>query len=242
MTVVTGDGKNRIAADKLRPADLAGRRQFQPMSEDWVAMNPEVFSYNADNILNISTIDPTEYFQVGDRLRMKQTGDSTYRYFYITRSDTTLIKVFAGLDYIYANLDILEIAISRHPNPIGFPPEFEFALNPTFTGGGSPIIASSVNHTFRMLGELVFLDVAVEVTYTLSSPPTAFDLDYPFQIDADYFQPRYFTGANNAHATLTYGLVRIITLDQTKLSIDPNTWGGTGTEFFFTATYPAKQS
>lgn len=140
---IQGDAKERIVADKFTPADNIGRRQYYPLSNDWIEMNPEFFTYLSASTLTVVLPDDTllqDRFQIGDKVRIKQVGDSNYRYFYVINrnSTTNILTLDAGDDYTISNLALLEFAIGRGSNPTGHPQVFVY--EPDFTNeDGTPI-------------------------------------------------------------------------------------------------------
>ncbi len=80
--------------------------------------------------------DPTNYYSVGDRVRLKQGAG--YLYFYILAVTTTALFITGGSDYVLVNAPITSYEISKSSSPVGFPTGFNyapiisgFAVNPT---------------------------------------------------------------------------------------------------------------
>lgn len=159
------DGINDL--DK-RLQDIENTRQ--QYVGDWFEFNVIDFTYNADNIITVSNLDPLDRFQIGDKLWLVQGG--TDKYFYIIDVDADNIYLDAGDDYTYTNTAITFVASSRLASPFGFPPDFNFTTSidevTWFSTVGS---ASIVNQDlrYRMDGARVsfYGDLRVSATQTV---------------------------------------------------------------------------
>lgn len=126
----TIDGKTRIV-EKLAASDTIGREQFQPLSTDWIDMNTSLFTYGSPISITLGTFDSNVYFQVGDKLRIKQADSENYKYFYVMGTPAGELKITSGDSYNFTNSAIIELALSRVGNPYQFPDEFVWNLFPT---------------------------------------------------------------------------------------------------------------
>lgn len=95
----------------------------QPYVGDWYDFNPADFTYSSATVVNVdsSALDLLNLLDSGYKIRMKQTGDPNYRYFYVLYKTATTIILVGGDNYVVANLAITEIAFSTLPDPSGWP-------------------------------------------------------------------------------------------------------------------------
>lgn len=71
-------------------------------------------------VLNVPS-DATTIYQPGQRLRLKQLSESTYRYFLVTAVTATKLTVWGGTDYTIDNSTISDNFYSSDRFPLGFP-------------------------------------------------------------------------------------------------------------------------
>lgn len=116
---VRKDEKMRIQGNKSFITDEDVRLQNQPLSTDWVQMDASLFAYSQANKISVSGIETIQKFQVGDKLKVKQSD--TYKYFYITDIEDGILYVMGEDDYTFTNNTVQEIYISRLQLPSGFP-------------------------------------------------------------------------------------------------------------------------
>lgn len=91
------------------------------VTDDWdnSYLNPSKFTYSTANLINVSGIDATTVFTVGDRLRIKQGG--SYLYYLVTGVTSSTLEISAGTGTALANSTITEIGRSKFTYPVGFP-------------------------------------------------------------------------------------------------------------------------
>lgn len=130
----------------------------------WMDGNPNETSlplYASATTTTITGYDATLYYAVGDKVRLKQGGN--YKYFYITAVAAALLTLFAGTDYTLTNAAITDFAVSKSPNPIGFPNNFNWA--PTLGVTSGTISGSAVSGAkFCMNGTECFHDIFFQLT------------------------------------------------------------------------------
>lgn len=185
------DEKYRIMGNKSAPVDDSGGLAMLPTNSDWVEFPAAstAFTYTSASRITITGILPSDRFQVGDKLRIKQT---TYKYFYVIGvTDSTLstgyIDVNAGSDYTVANATIQELGISRLVNPSGFPPVFNYTATPTDCTFQSQAL------TYSMQGSLVKIsgnfsaltedatNASIRMTFPFTLRSTSEDVGYVVQ-------------------------------------------------------------
>jgi len=101
-------------------------RAYDALDYGWVEVS-DTWAYASATTITVPT-NATEFYQKGDRVRLKQGG--AYKYYYIVTVAATLLTVTGGSDYTVANAAITDIAISRSFRPFGFPQRFDYV--PTF--------------------------------------------------------------------------------------------------------------
>lgn len=87
------------------------------------------WAYASTTTITVPT-DATTFYDVGDKVRLKQGGG--YKYFYVSAVGATTLTVYGGSDYTVANAAITDVEVSKDENPLGFPGAFNWA--PTYTG------------------------------------------------------------------------------------------------------------
>lgn len=76
------------------------------------------WAYASPNSITVPS-DATTYYQVGNRIRLKQGG--AYLYFYIINVAPTLLTITSGAGTVLANAPITDYEVSGYDNPTGFP-------------------------------------------------------------------------------------------------------------------------
>lgn len=156
MSAIVFDKKARPIADQLQPSDREGRTQYLPMSQDWIEMVKPATGSTSGTIGTVTFTDTEyvadEFFNIGDKLRLKQGGD--YKYFYVVGSNANTILVTAGDDYTLAAADITNMALSRVANPSGHPQIFQFSPDDRTVGLGVSVFGGG-NGWFYMVGTIV---------------------------------------------------------------------------------------
>jgi hypothetical protein len=124
----------------------------------WYPLLSTLYTYNADNVINVAGIE-IDKFSLGQMLWIIQGGSA--KYFYVTKVDKVngLIKVNAGNEYTYTNIDIDKIYIATSSNPVGFPPAFSVTIAATDTSNES---ISSQDCNLYMINGLVILNFQTE--------------------------------------------------------------------------------
>lgn len=92
----------------------------RPISSDWNAITAILTYASADGptfIANTS-FDLTSVISVGMKLRLTQT---TVKYFIVTAITSTTITLYGGIDYVLANVGIVDVRYSSMKSPFGFP-------------------------------------------------------------------------------------------------------------------------
>ena len=129
-----------LAADNNQGMDnedyLKGETDTLPdLRLGWVAAG-ETWTYTSATTFTISG-DLTAKYQVGDKIRLKQSG--SYKYFHIVGvsygAPNTTITVTGGSDYSVANASITDNYYSRAEHPFGFPDWFNYSPTVTWTNG-----------------------------------------------------------------------------------------------------------
>lgn len=111
------DTKERTLGGKKYNAVGDGPIQNVQTNEDYVDFESDFFAYASADTITVSTINATEYFQAGDKLRIEQT---TNRFFTVTRVTSTTIVINTTPDYTLQNAAITKFGMSRLETPLGF--------------------------------------------------------------------------------------------------------------------------
>lgn len=178
--IIISDAKVYQPAEKSVNTDRIGRTQFQPLSRDWVEFDPENFGYSSPVLIEVNNLKPSEFFQKGDRARIKQT---TYRWFYIVEvNDLTdssgTVKFAAGKDYVVDDAPITELATSRIQLPEGFPFFFNFDLVISATDSVSVDGTADIDPKFYINGKVCTI-IASLGQFDIDGTPFAILLDLP---------------------------------------------------------------
>lgn len=107
--------------------------------------------------------DATTYYQVGDKVRLKQGAG--YKYYYIVAVAATLLTVTGGSDYTVANAAITDYDISRGNSPLGFPTTFNWA--PTLVGFSAD--PTNTSYRFSITGNVCNVNVIQSTPGTSNS-------------------------------------------------------------------------
>lgn len=134
-------------------------RARQPYFGDWYDFS-EPIEYVTTRTLQFanSELDPRTRLQPGDKIRWKHSGDSEYRYGYISSVSATQWKVQGGSDYTLAATDPIEFSRGLVPNPIGHPVVLNFDPNYDNPGAGgiSFLDPDFITTQFFMIGNVCF--------------------------------------------------------------------------------------
>ena len=166
---------------ELQDAFKNSQRTTQPQFTDWVAIGIDDYSINAaDSNFPIPylTTEYTNQLEVGLKVRLKQTGDSDYRYFYVIEKDGLSSSIFVGDDYtLDTGLAITELSISNASAPTGFPASFSYAV--TVYNGSTPITTDAAAIRFFMIGRNFRVRFAI-IDTSFPAGLTTFDVGYDF--------------------------------------------------------------
>lgn len=151
---------------------------------DWYEYYEPMEYVDSENMAVINTeVDLTKVFAVGNPLRYKQGG--AYKYGWVSKVETSQIRVSAGDDYSVLNADITDVAKGLGANATGFP--FVFAHDPNFRNVINHI-SQKQNEVYRfwMNGPICYIDYHFE-SADLSSFDSSIigDLPVPYQPSAD---------------------------------------------------------
>lgn len=131
---------------------------------DWMPLTESLYSYTSSSRIAVSDLDASTTFQVGDKMRFKQTGATSYQYCYITGKAAAYVNVRGGTSFSLTNLAFTEIAISRASSPVGFP--IPMYYTPTITAE-SPLTIVTTNLAdycrtgFTMIGKNIILTISI---------------------------------------------------------------------------------
>lgn len=170
--------------------------------------------YNSATSLTVPS-DATTYYEVGDKIRLKQGGG--YKYFYIVGVAATTLTITGGSDYTLTNAAITDYEISKNESPIGFPAAFNYA--PTFTGFS--VNPSGPVCRFFIRGRSCFVSVWLLTAGT--SNATGFTISTPITVgaSASFTGTCFWTGQDNGvdlaipGRVFTQGGATTFTLDKT---------------------------
>lgn len=111
-------------------------RTTQQQLIDWYAMNPSLFTYQANNVITVdSNLEVETLFAIGDHLRITQT---TVKYFYITWVDTATNRIYllGGDAATFTNGAFTAVALNKQASASGFPAMTYTVPNTYVTTGG----------------------------------------------------------------------------------------------------------
>jgi hypothetical protein len=134
----------------------------QPVSSDWFDLAPSEYNPTvAAGSLKVNYLSSDQrILRPGDKVRLKQTGDSNYRYFYVTESiPGAAYPLYAGDDYTLDTAkDVIELSYSRNQAPSGHPLIFSYSPDVRKGTDGSVITSWDLNVIeFYMIGNIVFM-------------------------------------------------------------------------------------
>jgi hypothetical protein len=176
----------------------------QPQYIDWYGINPALVERINDYKVNITGISQSQ-FAVGDKVRIKQAGDSDYRYFYIYRTanlteldplsepDDPVVMDLAlaygrpflsGSDSLVSSgVAIEEFSISKSLSPSGMGGSLFF--DTVFKSPGGTTRSTTENVTqYSMSGNLLTINLNVNFSSTITDSYLKFDI--PLGIDLTY--------------------------------------------------------
>lgn len=133
-------------------------RARQPYFGDWLDFT-EPIEYVTTRTLKFSNteIDPRTRLQPGDKVRWKHSGDSNYRYGYVSSVSATQWKIQGGSEYAVAATDPIEFSRGLVPQPIGHPVVLDFDPQYTNPGPGGVTFNNDFKTVqFFMIGNVCF--------------------------------------------------------------------------------------
>lgn len=154
-------------------------RHIAEINGGWMPVNPmekQAWVYaSATTITLPSEATATDYYPVGTRIRLKQSG-GTYKYFNVVGVAAQLLTITGGTDYTLANEAITDVEISTAEYPLGFPAYFNYSA--TLTGfSANP---TNTHYKFRINGRFCTAHVVQGTngtsnanTFTVSVPVSA---------------------------------------------------------------------
>lgn len=180
MATVITDKTQYIPDNKLEANDDEGRRQSQPLSEDWVeTLEPAVGNVSQEIVFSDSTYDTTRFFNLGDFIYLKQSG--VEKYFLVADRNNNILTVRAGDDYSLIDEAITNLAFSRGNVPSDFPEIFGYIPDIIPDSGSATVINGSLQ--FKMQGRLVNVIGQISVSVT-SGTPSNFLIELPIPYNA----------------------------------------------------------
>lgn len=192
---------NRIANLEKRLNEYTS--SSQPPTSDW-SICPVRFEYTSSTRMTALSGDPSQFIQIGDKIRYKQGGG--FKYGYVYKATSTYIDIASGSDYSIANAPITDVGISAVSTPDGFPGVFNYDANYRVSGGGS--LTGTEESIFSVQGNIV--RVELNATFmTFASAGQAW-LDLPIPAEVGDVQPVFIgqafqgVGAGNVFLTNTF--------------------------------------
>lgn len=175
--------ENTLIADKITELQRrldALENTNQPYVGDWQSFNPANFSYSSATRIAVANITPSDFFKIGDRVKIIQTTD---KYFYIYDVGATYIDVFGGSAYSVANADIDAFYMSKVGSPEGMDGYLEYT--PSISADVGTPSFSDVTAYVRLDGSLVTIILNVGINVDASAQ--ALYIGLPFAINASNF-------------------------------------------------------
>lgn len=115
------------------------------IDDSWISIS-DTWLYGTATTISVGLAGVGK-FQFGDKIRLKQTGNVAYKYFYCVGVSGQIITITGGTSYTLVNAPITDIAISRQDNPYGFPHYFTYT--PTYGAGGAMTYTTVNTFTFQ---------------------------------------------------------------------------------------------
>jgi hypothetical protein len=142
-------------------------------NNDWNSYPKGSFVYGSSTTVSVSGLSISDLFQVGDKIRLVQGGNT--KYFYIVLISGSTLTLSGGDDYVLANELITEFSSSRLGTPSGFPTKFNYTatiLNGTF---------QNQSLKFSISGNIVQITGGCSIITSTSGTPSV-RISYPFNL------------------------------------------------------------
>lgn len=149
---------------------------------DWFYLNPDWFTVSGtNNVISIdSSITPSDYLQVGDKVKIVQGGSTKYFYVIFTDDSANTVTVNAGSDYTFGTINNpTSVEFSRATNPEGHPLKFNDSVSVQAESAGMTTVFGSATVEYSMIGNRVLYSGNVSATFG-GSAGGDFSIDYPF--------------------------------------------------------------
>lgn len=169
-------------------------RQTQPQIIDWYSLIPSAISRISNYKIRVADL-PRELFSVGDKIRLKQTGDSDFRYFYVSKTIDVSSGIFdielgygrpeylTGSDSFVDALAITEIAVSKAVSPSGMGGTLFFDTTFKNPAGGTLSTTSKLTQ-YSLNGNVFFMNISAAFSATVTAAYIKFNI--PIDIDLTY--------------------------------------------------------
>ena len=213
---VKKDKKIRTLGDRNKNQTSDGIIQSGVTNDDWIEFDASFFSYSSSNVITVSTIDISDYFQVGDKIKLYQ--NSLTKYLYIRAIGSTTITLTGGSDYSYTNHAITWIRMSRMATPFGFPAKFNWTPSKTYEFPHLVTGVTSEYAYFRMEGSIISFWYGLALTISSGTTAGYIQVDYPWTLDLPISGTDFFTHVGIAVVSMGSMQFRVLS-SATNLSI-----------------------
>ena len=204
--------------------------QVVTVNNDWDALPLQHFAYASDNVVTVSGIDATDYFQVGSKLRVAQ---GSTKYFYVTKVSATQLKVTGGGQYTYTSEAVTSLELAASQYPLDFPAYFTYSPVVTFSGHNGAV-ANRYTELFSIEGARCTVKIFHRYTYNAGTAPS-WQVALPFGVSSALNQMYVFSETINA------GIATLATtyLDTTndRFQFNYGTWGTNDTYYMIDTTF-----
>jgi hypothetical protein len=171
-------------------------------TDDWADLDPSNFSYNTatavNGKINVSTYTPSDYFQIGGKIRLVQ--NNTTKHFYVISVNDTTIDISAGMDNELTNQTITAMAVARTTNPSGFPGIGDYTPQSLKNQSGTTITWTALEGQFSITNNIVIHSFLIDCA-SIPASTTAIEIETPF----------FFNDASVSHGTFDSAVVVIST-------------------------------
>lgn len=194
---VKHDRRIRIAGERLRPQVAQGGAQSPLTNDDFSFLDPNYFSFNANNIVTVNPEFlqglPMYYmFHRGDKMWVYQGGN---KYFYII--DVDGYDLYLKGQTTFTSASFTNIGLSRLSNPsyfhtwmIHYPDDYYWEDD----SNAASQVTNNVTIYFSMVGTVAYMETEVDITTGLSAHDTLY-IQTPFSntvAGVDYAQELLF--------------------------------------------------
>jgi len=158
-------------------------RARQPYQGDWVDLDNTAFSGGGTVgnriAVDTNTYDIDDIFAVGDGIRYKKSGDSSYNYNYIVFKSSPYIYIGSGLSATGgSDQQFDDFGFSKPLGPIGFPVSFLGDFPMVFTLPASGLTDNGSQFYYSMIGSRVYGVLILDIT--LTGTPAEVRFETPF--------------------------------------------------------------